>query len=156
MLIPADLHNEEHLRFLYRMLEYRNDLGFVNIPALTGRSDAAAETPSYEQHKKYLQTTSRYKVHYIWVEDGAMIASVYLTQENELGLFIVRERCNAGLSVVIVDAIRDRHPTEWITCHVHADNIGCNKAAAKCGFKHVANFWVCEPKQKEGPPRPRP
>ncbi len=146
MLVPVDVRNEEHLRFLYEMLKYRDALGFVNIQGLTGGT--TNELPTYEQHVKYLQTTSRYKAHYIWFEGGRMVASTYLTQENEYGLFIIPERCNAGLSVTIVEAIRDKHPREWITCHIHVDNIACNKAAAKVNFKHVANFWVREPKEK--------
>lgn len=149
MLVPVDVHNEEHVRFLFEMLKYRDDLGFVNIEGFA--RGTAGQTPTYEQHQHYLQTTTRYKCHFIWVENGGMLASAYLTHENELGLFVVPGLVHQGIGRGILQQFREMYPDEPITAHVHVENVNCNVGCIRCGFKHVANFYVLEPLNTQVP-----
>lgn len=112
-------------RFLYKLLAERKP--HQNI--------SHKEMPSYDDHVKFVRSKP-YKEWYLIYCDNLCVGSIYLSKQNEIGLFIFEEYQGRGLGTKAINDLIKLHP---ITLHA---NIAPNNYKSIAFFKkHGFHFY---------------
>jgi RimJ/RimL family protein N-acetyltransferase len=89
-------------RFLYNLLAQRDET--INI--------SHKKLPSYEAHCMFVNTRGKgyYKVYQIvYISKRDKIGVFYITQNNEIGIFIAKKFCGLGYGKLIMKRILKEH-----------------------------------------------
>ena len=143
MLKPVNLKNKHHLSFLFELLKERYETENVNIAG-----SSLPSLPTYEEYMTFL-SSGRYKHMYIWETEKGPVAFLFLTVENELGTFVLKEYRNKSIAPRAIAAMLKKHPYEKITARINPKNIPPQKVVKALGFEHVFNVWLLD-RNKEG------
>ena len=128
--IKLKLISKSDYRFLYNLLKERDSR--VNI--------SHRKMPTYSEHLKFIRSKP-YTKWYI-VEFGASkIASVYLTSQNEIGIFIKKTYQNKKLGGVILSQLIQKNPRERYLANVSPKNKTSENFFKSNGFKFIQKTY---------------
>ena len=138
----VQIPSNNHVNFLYKLLLER-DLNYAI--SHDGKT-------TFEQHKKFVEAIPYDSWNIIRLIDdgylGRAIGSVYLTYENEIGIFILKEHQRKGygkaaLQKFILECV---YKTKWINpyflANIHPKNEASIKFFESFGFKLIQNRIV--------------
>lgn len=98
------------------------------------------EMPTFEQHKAFMDRQP-YAHWYIIIADDEEVGHTYLTNQNEVGIFLTKNRTGRGIAVEAAKLLMQRHPGKRFLANVNPQNEPSTKFFRKLGFKHVQNTY---------------
>jgi RimJ/RimL family protein N-acetyltransferase len=102
--------NKDYL-FLYDLLKERNPQANISHKKM----------PSYAQHIKFVNSRP-YTKWYIIEKGNEMVGSVYLSKQNEIGIFLKKKFQNQGIGNKILDLIIKKNPRKRYLANVNPKN----------------------------------
>lgn len=118
---------------LYDMLKRR--------PAVAGISHK--EMPTFNEHLKFIESKP-YKYWGVIVDVEGRLGNVYLTHQNEIGVFIDEEYTGAGIGGRVVRALMDRFGPGRFLANIAPGNYGSKKFFERLGFKKIQETYELE------------
>jgi GNAT superfamily N-acetyltransferase len=125
-----------HLKFLYDLLEERIKLSNVNISHVT--------MPTWEEHILFVEGQSGYAAHWIIANEGdpkQLFATMYVTERNEIGLFVAAPYRGKGYGKAILQAFLDEFPGTYYA-NLHPENFASKRFFCDMGFKPLQHTYV--------------
>lgn len=122
--------------FLYDLLKERDPS--INI--------SHRELPTFENHVRFIESKP-YECWYIVFrnvhgsEVMEPIGSVYLTRENEIGLFFTRASKGKGYGSRVLNMLMGVHPRKAYIANIAPTNQHSTKFFQARGFKHIQNTY---------------
>lgn len=113
----------ENVLFLYKILSQRK----------THQNISHKELPNYEQHKEFVSKRP-YKEWLIAYNNTTRIGSVYITNQDELGLFILEEYQDRGYGGNILKLLFNYHPKRIFFANINPTNHKSINFFKKHGF----------------------
>lgn len=123
----------QHYNFLYDMLKERDTK--INI--------SHKEIPAYEDHVKFVQSCP-YAAWYIILSDNAPIGNIYLTRNNEIGIFILKAWQRKGVAKKAIQELMRLHPRECFLANINPKNKKSQLLFNKLGFKLIQETYKFE------------
>ena len=118
--------NLSDAKFLYELLKSRDDI--VNI--------SHKKMPSFSEHKLFI-LSNPYSKWYIVNSGRKKIGSVYLSKQNEIGIFLKHEFRGMGLGKIILDLIIKQNPRDRYLANVNPKNKNSQFFFKTNGFKMI-------------------
>jgi RimJ/RimL family protein N-acetyltransferase len=117
---------ESDHRFLYTLLRERNPKANISHKKM----------PTYEEHKKFVMSKP-YSRWYIIKYENKSAGSVYLTKQNEIGIFIKKEFQNKGIGKVALQLLIEKNPRSRYLANVSPKNLKSIEFFEKNGFNLI-------------------
>ena len=102
--------NKDYL-FLYNLLKERNPQSNISHKKM----------PSYNQHIKFVNSHP-YTKWYIIEKGDVEVGSVYLSKQNEIGIFLKKKFQNQGIGDEALDLIIKRNPRKRYLANINPKN----------------------------------
>ena len=109
--VGVNPHDLPQVQFLYELLKERDPV--VNI--------SHREMPSFEKHREFVDSLP-YKCWYIIHADDDPIGSVYLTHQNEIGIFILKARQGHDYGKQAICLLMNMHPGMRFLANINPHN----------------------------------
>ncbi len=103
--------NKTDLKFLFEILEEREDK--VNI--------SHRKMPTFDQHKKFV-SSKPYSKWYIILQGIEKVGSIYLSKQNEIGIFLKKGSHHTGIGTVALKLIMEKNPKKRYLANVNPKN----------------------------------
>lgn len=135
-----DDHNiNEHgvmiIHFLYKLLEERMATPDVNI--------SHKEMPRYKDHVKFVENQPYREWFVLWSKEfKCLVGSLYLTQNNEVGIHLTKEYQDHGLGSDALKQLLERHKNEDIYANINPKNEKSMSFFRKHGFEAFTHGLV--------------
>ena len=110
----------------------------------TEQSISHKEIPDYNTHEAFV-ARQPYPVWKLIEVDGIIIGSIYLTERDEIGVFIFREQQGLGYGSEAVSMLMQEYPGRRFLANINPMNSDSEKLFLKLGFKHIQNTYAYEP-----------
>ena len=117
-------------RILYDLLREREPV--VNISHI--------EMPTWQQHLAYI-ASEPYPAWYL-IEVDKFVGAVYLTDRNEIGVFVLKTHQGKGHGPKAVKLLMELHPRDRFIANINPGNERSIKAFTKLGFTHIQNTYA--------------
>ena len=139
MKVDIKLKNitEEDFKFLYDLLGERNPE--VNI--------SHKKMPTFEEHIKFI-LSKPYKEWNVLLLGKNKIGSVYLSKQNEIGIFIKKEFQNKGLGKIVLDLIIEKNGNLRYLANVNPNNVNSINFFTNYGFKIIQHTYELDKNEK--------
>jgi RimJ/RimL family protein N-acetyltransferase len=98
-------------KFLYELLKEREP--HQNI--------SHREMPSYEEHVAFVDSRP-YRQWYVIFNGDIVIGAIYLSKQNEIGIFIAKEYQGKGHGKTAICLLMNRHPSERFLANINPLN----------------------------------
>jgi len=132
--IILKLVSKSDYRFLYDLLKERD--ARVNI--------SHKKMPTYNEHLKFIKSKP-YTKWYIVKWGTQKIASIYLTSQNEIGIFIKKTHQNKNLGGIIMSQLIQKNPRERYLANVSPKNKISENFFKSYGFKFIQKTYELTP-----------
>ena len=132
--IILKLVSKSDYRFLYDLLKERD--ARVNI--------SHKKMPTYNEHLKFIKSKP-YTKWYIVKWGTQKIASIYLTSQNEIGIFIKKTHQNKNLGGIIMSQLIQKNPRERYLANVSPKNKISEIFFKSHGFKFIQKTYELTP-----------
>jgi RimJ/RimL family protein N-acetyltransferase len=132
--IILKLVSKSDYRFLYDLLKERDSR--VNI--------SHKKMPTYNEHLKFIKSKP-YTKWYIVKWGTQKIASIYLTSQNEIGIFIKKTHQNKHLGGIIMSQLIQKNPRERYLANVSPKNKISENFFKSYGFKFIQKTYELTP-----------
>ena len=132
--IILKLVSKSDYRFLYDLLKERDSR--VNI--------SHKKMPTYNEHLKFIKSKP-YTKWYIVKWGTQKIASIYLTSQNEIGIFIKKTHQNKNLGGIIMSQLIQKNPRERYLANVSPKNKISENFFKSYGFKFIQKTYELTP-----------
>ena len=132
--IILKLVSKSDYRFLYDLLKERDSR--VNI--------SHKKMPTYNEHLKFIKSKP-YTKWYIVKYGTQKIASIYLTSQNEIGIFIKKTHQNKNLGGIIMSQLIQNNPRERYLANVSPKNKISEIFFKSHGFKFIQKTYELTP-----------
>ena len=103
--------NKTDLKFLFEILEEREQK--VNI--------SHRKMPTFEQHKKFV-ASKPYSKWYVILQGIEKAGSIYLSKQNEIGIFLKKGSHHTGIGTVALKLIMEKNPKKRYLANVNPKN----------------------------------
>jgi GNAT superfamily N-acetyltransferase len=126
-------------RFLYEILKERLTLENVNI--------SHTIMPTWEEHQEFIHRycsgdkTHPYKKWYIIKLFKTMVGHCYLTQQNEIGVFVAKKFWGQGIGPSAIKALMLREPEAFYIANINPENERSKKIFENLGFKLIQHTY---------------
>jgi len=117
-------------QFLYELLLEREPS--VNI--------SHKKIPTFQQHLKFINSKP-YSRWYIIKKNDQKIGSIYLTKQNEIGIFIKKEFQKEGLGMKSMKLLIMKNPRSSYLANINPKNLKSAKFFKKFGFKLIQHTY---------------
>lgn len=117
---------ESDYRFLYVLLLERNPKANISHKKM----------PTYTEHKIFVMSKP-YSRWYVIKYENKNAGSVYLTKQNEIGIFIKKEFQNKGIGKVVLQLLIEKNPKSRYLANVSPKNLKSMEFFKKNGFKLI-------------------
>jgi len=97
--------------FLYDLLKQRDS----NV------SISHKKMPTYEQHVKFVMSKP-YSKWYIIQKDDQSIGSIYLSKQNEIGIFLIKTMRGKKIGQMALEMIMQKHPKQRFLANINPMN----------------------------------
>ena len=132
--IVLKLVSKSDYRFLYNLLKERDSR--TNI--------SHKKMPTYNEHLKFIKSKP-YTKWYIVKWGTQKIASIYLTSQNEIGIFIKKTHQNKNLGGIIMSQLIQKNPRERYLANVSPKNKISENFFKSHGFKFIQKTYELIP-----------
>jgi len=116
--------------FLYESLKQRE--GRVNI--------SHRSIPTLTEHRDYIENHSYQSWDIIWVENNR-VGNIYLTQRNEIGIFIDNKFQGRGYGSQALKQFMEKNGKKRYLANINPTNYKSIQFFGKHGFSHIQNTY---------------
>lgn len=134
-LLKLEKVSKSDIRFLFNLLKERDKKTNISHKSM----------PSYSQHVNFI-SSKPYKVWYIIKWNNKKVGSIYLSKQDEIGIFIAKQFHNAGIGNTAMKLLMKKHPRERFLANVNPKNSKSMKFFKKNGFKLIQYTFELIPK----------
>jgi RimJ/RimL family protein N-acetyltransferase len=121
-----DTHGAQMDHFLYKLLEERDPV--INI--------SHRKMPRYRDHVAFIKSQPYREWFVIWSNEfNKLVGSLYITVNNEIGIFISKEFQDHGFGSEALKQIIERHKFENLYANINPKNYKSKEFFKKHGFK---------------------
>ena len=118
--------NEKDYEFLYKLLLERKQITFISHKKM----------PTYEEHVKFIESEPYSKWYIIQIDDKK-IGSIYLTKENEIGIFLKEDIQRRGIGSNALNELININPGLRYLANINPKNDKSIEFFKKSGFKLI-------------------
>ena len=122
--------NKTDLKFLFEILEEREQK--VNI--------SHRKMPTFEQHKKFV-ASKPYSKWYVILQGVEKVGSIYLSKQNEIGIFLKKGSDHAGIGTNALKLIMEKNPKTRYLANVNPKNNKSIKFFKKNNFSILQHTY---------------
>jgi RimJ/RimL family protein N-acetyltransferase len=119
--------------FLYNLLKERDPRANISHKKM----------PTYEQHVKFV-LSKPYSKWYVILKSGKSVGSVYLTQNNEIGIFIKKDSQDSGIGHNALKLLIKKNPRDRYLANVSPKNKKSIRFFKNNGFKLIQHTYSLE------------
>ncbi|MEM2160554.1 MAG: GNAT family N-acetyltransferase [Candidatus Nitrosotenuis sp.] len=120
-------------QFLYNLLKERDPRANISHKNM----------PSYEQHVKFV-LSKPYSKWYVVMKSDKTVGSVYLTKNNEIGLFIQKNMQDKGIGYHALQALVKKNPRKFYLANVSPKNKRSIRFFKNNGFELIQHTYRLE------------
>lgn len=120
------LVNDDDLKFLFDLLKNRNSNANISHKKM----------PSYDEHKKFVKSKP-YSKWYIIKYEKEKVGSIYLSKQNEIGLFLKPDIQGKNIGSKALEIFMKKHPKKRFLANINPKNKKSIKFFQKHGFKLI-------------------
>ncbi len=131
--INLKLVNKTDHEFLYDLLKHRDQN--VNI--------SHKKMPSFKEHIKFVKSNP-YSMWYIIKQNNEKIGSIYLSKQNEIGLFMKNNVQGQNIGTKALKLLILKNPKKRILANINPKNKKSIKFFEKNGFKLIQYTYELE------------
>ena len=117
-------------KFLFDLLKQRE--GIVNI--------SHKSLPTWEEHVEYIKNNTYQSWEIIWV-DNARIGDIYLTDRDEIGIFLDKEFQSNGYGSIAINEFMKKNGKKRYLANINPTNYKSIQFFGKQGFVHIQNTY---------------
>ena len=118
--------NSSDYRFLFNLLKERDPRANISHKKM----------PTFSEHVKFVQSKP-YSKWYIIEKSKIKIGSVYLSKNNEIGIFIKKTYQKKGFAGIALNLIMKKNPRTRFLANVNPKNLDSLNFFKKNGFKLI-------------------
>ena len=115
--------DEKDVQFLYNLLDERKPVTYISHKKM----------PTYEEHVNFVKS-SPYSKWYIIEVDGERAGSIYLTKQNEIGIFLNEGLQEKGIGSNALNVLIGKNPDLRYLANINPENKKSIKFFKKLGF----------------------
>ena len=115
--------DEKDVQFLYNLLEERKPITYISHKKI----------PTYEEHVNFVKS-SPYSKWYIVEVDGERAGSIYLTKQNEIGIFLNEGLQEKGIGSNALNVLISKNPGLRYLANINPENKKSIEFFKKIGF----------------------
>jgi len=124
---------ESDLRFLYQHLKERDPRANISHKKM----------PTYREHVKFVKSRP-YSKWYVVIHNNKKIGTIYLTKQNEIGIFIKKNLHNKGLGHKTLELLMKKNPRKRFLANVSPKNKKSIHFFTRNGFKLIQYTYELE------------
>jgi len=128
--IKLELVSENDIRFLYNLLKLRDPK--TNI--------SHKQMPSFSEHKKFVNSKP-YDKWYIIKLKNKKIGSIYLTSQNEIGIFIMKNIRGKNLGKESLSLLVSKNPRKRYLANINPKNSKSMRFFKNNGFSLIQHTY---------------
>ena len=117
-------------KFLFDLLKQRE--GIVNI--------SHKSLPTWEEHVEYIKNNTYQSWDIIWV-DNVRIGDIYLTDRDEIGIFLDKEFQSNGYGSIAINEFMKKNGKKRYLANINPTNYKSIQFFGKHGFIHIQNTY---------------
>mgnify|MGYP006081975727 FL=1 len=117
-------------KFLFDLLKQRQ--GIVNI--------SHKSLPTWEEHIEYIKNNTYQSWDIIWV-DNVRIGNIYLTDRDEIGIFLDKEFQSNGYGSIAINEFMKKNGKKRYLANINPTNYKSIQFFGKHGFIHIQNTY---------------
>ena len=125
--------SEKDLRFLYNHLKDRDPIAYISHKSM----------PSYREHVEFV-LSKPYSYWYIIKINQKKIGSIYLSKNNEIGIFLRKEFQEFGIGGFVLEMLLKKHPRKRFLANISPKNKNSMKFFKNHGFKLIKYTYELE------------
>lgn len=114
---------KEHHKFLYRLLSQREPYQNISHKSM----------PTWSEHVDFVNSRP-YSEWYIIIMDDLYVGAIYLSRENEIGLFIDKKYRGAGLGSIALNMLIKSTHVRPLKANIAPSNVRSRKFFERHGF----------------------
>jgi len=122
--------NENDERFLYELLEERKSITYISHKKM----------PTYEEHVKFVRSRP-YSKWYIINVNGEKAGSIYLTKQNEIGIFVSEQLQKKGVGSNALNALIEKNVGLRYLANINPENRKSVDFFEKSGFRLIQHTY---------------
>ena len=115
--------DEKDVQFLYNLLEERKPVTYISHKKM----------PTYEEHVNFVKS-SPYSKWYIIEVDGKRAGTIYLTKQNEIGIFLNEGLQEKGIGSNALNVLIGKNPDLRYLANINPENKKSIEFFKKLGF----------------------
>jgi len=117
-------------KFLFDLLKQRE--GIVNI--------SHKSLPTWEEHVEFIKNNTYQSWDIIWV-DNVRIGNIYLTDRDEIGIFLDRKYQRNGYGSIAINEFMKKNGKKRYLANINPTNYKSIQFFGKHGFIHIQNTY---------------
>jgi len=125
--------NESDLKFLYQHLKERDPITRISHKKM----------PTFAQHEKFV-LSNPYTKWYVIIQKNKKIGSIYLTEMDEIGLFLKKDVQGKGLGQKSLELLMKLNPRNRYLANVSPKNKKSTQFFKKNKFKLIQHTYELE------------
>ena len=98
------------------------------------------DMPTWERHCLFISSYP-YISWYLIETDEGIVGSIYLTNLDEIGIFIFKEYHGKGYAAEAIQLLMKTHPRDQFLANINPSNFKSESLFKKLGFKHIQNTY---------------
>jgi RimJ/RimL family protein N-acetyltransferase len=118
--------DKSDLEFLYELLKNRNPDANISHKKM----------PSYDEHTKFV-LSNPYTTWYVILVDGKKTGSIYLSKQDEIGIFLLSENIGKGIGGKSLEMLMKKNPRNRYLANVNPKNKKSIKFFENNNFKLI-------------------
>ena len=127
--------SEKDLRFLYKLLKEREPISYISHKSIL----------SYKEHVKFVMSQP-YSYWYIIKNNQTKLGSIYLSKQNEVGIFLKKEFQGNKIGSYVLKMLLEKHPRKRFSANVSPKNKKSMKFFRNHNFKLIQYTFELEQK----------
>jgi len=128
---------QDDFKFLYDLLAERNPKANISHKKM----------PTFEEHIQFI-LSKPYKEWNVLMIRNVKVGSVYLSRQNEIGIFIKKEFQNKGFGKIALDLIIKKNGNIRYLANVNPNNTDSINFFTNYGFKIIQNTYEFDKNEK--------
>ena len=117
-------------KFLFDLLKQRK--GIINI--------SHKSLPTWEEHVEFIKNNTYQSWDIIWV-DNVRIGNIYLTDRDEIGIFLDKESQSNGYGSIAINEFMKKNGKKRYLANINPTNYKSIQFFGKHGFIHIQNTY---------------
>ncbi len=127
--------NIHDFRFLHNLLKERDPKANISHKKM----------PTYSEHLKFIKSKP-YSKWYIIESSKTKVGSIYLSKNDEIGIFLKKTYQNKGIANKAVELLMQKNPREKYLANINPKNLSSIKFFKKNNFKLIQYTFELEKK----------